>query len=62
MPVPKEILYLTKADVQQTLTVAEAVDLAEKEARSLSPAGRGGRASWRRRACSTSHRYQLPAV
>jgi len=30
MPVPKEILYLTEADVQQTLTVAEAVDLAEK--------------------------------
>ncbi len=30
MPVPKEILYLTEADVQQTLTVDEAVDLAEK--------------------------------
>ena len=30
MPVPKEILYLTEADVQKTLTVAEAVDLAEK--------------------------------
>jgi len=30
MPVPREILYLTEADVQQTLTVAEAVDLAEK--------------------------------
>ena len=30
MPVPKEILYLTEAEVQQTLTVAEAVDLAEK--------------------------------
>lgn len=30
MPVPKEILYLTESDVQQTLTVAEAVDLAEK--------------------------------
>ena len=30
MPVPKEILYLTEEDVQQTLTVAEAVDLAEK--------------------------------
>ncbi len=30
MPIPKEILYLTEADVQQTLTVAEAVDLAEK--------------------------------
>jgi hypothetical protein len=30
MPVPKEILYLTEADVQQTLTVAEAVDLAEE--------------------------------
>ena len=30
MPVPKEILYLTEDDVQQTLTVAEAVDLAEK--------------------------------
>jgi len=30
MPVPKEILYLTEADVQQSLTVAEAVDLAEK--------------------------------
>jgi ornithine cyclodeaminase/alanine dehydrogenase-like protein (mu-crystallin family) len=29
MPIPKEILYLTEADVQQTLTVAEAVDLAE---------------------------------
>jgi len=30
MPLPKEILYLTEEDVQQTLTVAEAVDLAEK--------------------------------
>jgi ornithine cyclodeaminase/alanine dehydrogenase-like protein (mu-crystallin family) len=30
MPVPGAILYLTEADVQQTLTVAEAVDLAEK--------------------------------
>jgi len=30
MPVPDEILYLTEADVQKTLTVAEAVDLAEK--------------------------------
>lgn len=30
MPIPKEILFLTEADVQQTLTVAEAVELAEK--------------------------------
>ena len=30
MPVPKSILYLTESDVQQTLIVAEAVDLAEK--------------------------------
>ena len=30
MPVPKEILYLTEEDVRQTLTVAEAVNLAEK--------------------------------
>jgi len=30
MPVPESILYLTEADVQRTLTVAEAVDLAEK--------------------------------
>lgn len=30
MPIPKEILYLSEEDVQQTLTVAEAVDLAEK--------------------------------
>jgi ornithine cyclodeaminase/alanine dehydrogenase-like protein (mu-crystallin family) len=30
MPVPESILYLTGADVQQTLTMAEAVDLAEK--------------------------------
>jgi ornithine cyclodeaminase/alanine dehydrogenase-like protein (mu-crystallin family) len=30
MPVPEMILYLTEADVQKTLTVAEAVDLAEK--------------------------------
>ncbi|MBT3190136.1 MAG: ornithine cyclodeaminase family protein [Anaerolineae bacterium] len=30
MPIPKEILYLTEEDVQQTITVAEAVDLAEK--------------------------------
>jgi ornithine cyclodeaminase len=30
MPIPKEILYLMEADVQKTLTVAEAVDLAEK--------------------------------
>jgi ornithine cyclodeaminase/alanine dehydrogenase-like protein (mu-crystallin family) len=30
MPVPQSILYLTEADVQQTLTMAEAVDLAER--------------------------------
>ena len=30
MPIPKEILYLTEADIKQTLTVAEAVDLAEQ--------------------------------
>lgn len=30
MPIPKSILYLSEDDVQQTLTVAEAVDLAEK--------------------------------
>jgi ornithine cyclodeaminase/alanine dehydrogenase-like protein (mu-crystallin family) len=30
MPVPESILYLTESDVQQTLTVAETVDLAEK--------------------------------
>jgi ornithine cyclodeaminase len=30
MPVPEHILYLTESDVQQTLTVAEAVDLAER--------------------------------
>ena len=30
MPIPEEILYLTDADVKQTLNVAEAVDLAEK--------------------------------
>lgn len=30
MPVPKEILYLTETDVQSTITVAEAVDLAER--------------------------------
>jgi ornithine cyclodeaminase/alanine dehydrogenase-like protein (mu-crystallin family) len=30
MPVPESILYLTESDVQQTLTIAEAVDLAEK--------------------------------
>ena len=30
MPVPKKILYLTEADVQKTITPAEAVDLAEK--------------------------------
>ena len=30
MPVPKEILYLTEADVKKTITPAEAVDLAEK--------------------------------
>jgi ornithine cyclodeaminase len=30
MPVPESLLYLTESDVQQTLTVAEAVDLAEK--------------------------------
>ena len=30
MPVPKEILYLTEADVQKTISPAEAVDLAEK--------------------------------
>jgi ornithine cyclodeaminase/alanine dehydrogenase-like protein (mu-crystallin family) len=29
MPIPQFILYLTESDVQQTLTVAEAVDLAE---------------------------------
>jgi ornithine cyclodeaminase/alanine dehydrogenase-like protein (mu-crystallin family) len=30
MPVPESILYLTESDVQQTVTIAEAVDLAEK--------------------------------
>ena len=30
MPIPESILYLTEADVQQTLTMAEAVNLAEK--------------------------------
>jgi len=30
MPIPPEILYLTEKEVQQTLSVAEAVDLAEK--------------------------------
>ncbi len=30
MPIPKNILYLTEADMQKTLTVAEAVDLADK--------------------------------
>ncbi len=30
MPVSESILYLTESDVQQTLTMAEAVDLAEK--------------------------------
>ncbi|MFA9403414.1 MAG: ornithine cyclodeaminase family protein [Anaerolineales bacterium] len=30
MPIPTEILYLTESDVQKSLTVAEAVDLAEK--------------------------------
>jgi ornithine cyclodeaminase len=30
MPIPAEILYLTEDDVKKTLTVAEAVDLAEK--------------------------------
>lgn len=30
MPKPENLLYLTESDVQQTLTVAEAVDLAEK--------------------------------
>ena len=30
MPIPESILYLTEADVQKTLTVAEAVGLAEK--------------------------------
>ncbi len=30
MSIPREILYLTEEDVQRTLTVAEAVDLAEK--------------------------------
>ncbi len=30
MPIPESILYLTESDVQQTLTVAEAVELAEK--------------------------------
>ena len=30
MPIPKEILYLSEEDVQKTLTVAEAVDLAER--------------------------------
>jgi ornithine cyclodeaminase len=30
LPIPKEILYLTEADVKQTLNIAEAVNLAEK--------------------------------
>jgi ornithine cyclodeaminase/alanine dehydrogenase-like protein (mu-crystallin family) len=30
MPLPESILYLTESDVQQTMTIAEAVDLAER--------------------------------
>ena len=30
MPVPESVLYLTESDVQQTVTIAEAVDLAEQ--------------------------------
>jgi ornithine cyclodeaminase/alanine dehydrogenase-like protein (mu-crystallin family) len=30
MPIPESILYLTESDVQQTITMAQAVDLAEK--------------------------------
>ena len=30
MPIPKDILYLKESDIQQTLSVAEAVDLAER--------------------------------
>jgi len=30
MPVPKELLYLTEEDVKKTLSISEAVDLAEK--------------------------------
>jgi ornithine cyclodeaminase/alanine dehydrogenase-like protein (mu-crystallin family) len=30
VPVPKSLLYLTESDVEQTLSIAEAVDLAEK--------------------------------
>ena len=30
MPIPQFILYLSEEDVQKTLTVAQAVDLAEK--------------------------------
>ncbi|MBK5109712.1 MAG: hypothetical protein JJE12_16370, partial [Anaerolineales bacterium] len=30
MPIPKSILYLSEDDVKKTLTVGEAVDLAEK--------------------------------
>jgi ornithine cyclodeaminase/alanine dehydrogenase-like protein (mu-crystallin family) len=30
MPIPKNILYLTEADVQKTVSIAEAVNLAEK--------------------------------
>jgi ornithine cyclodeaminase len=30
MPIPKDILYLTESDVQKTLTISEAVNLAEK--------------------------------
>jgi ornithine cyclodeaminase len=33
MPKPENLLYLTESDVEQTLTVAEAVDLAEKGVR-----------------------------
>jgi ornithine cyclodeaminase/alanine dehydrogenase-like protein (mu-crystallin family) len=39
VPVPNDILYLTESDVQKTLTVAEAVDLAEKGIKSAA-AGR----------------------
>ena len=30
MPIPESILYLTESDVQQTLSVSEAVDLADQ--------------------------------
>ena len=61
MPVPETILYLTEADVQKTLTVDEAVDLAGRGIEA-DAAGKVAGASCRCRSCGRPPSASSPAT